>query len=177
MRRILSLFLMLCLACTYHLAGADAVVTPSEPDPDAQGWIAAQNADGSEGRIYGDLETLIGLCGEGEIFVQAKKAVKISEIDARQLIGVEFAPDPDVFQNGEFRARITTESPDAAEDLSALEDIDLSGFDTSKVTDMDYMFFLCTGIGVDDVRHFDTSKVVEHKNFMSQGNWQSLFEN
>lgn len=128
MRRILSLFLMLCLACTYHLAGADAVVTPSEPDPDAQGWIAAQNADGSEGRIYGDLETLIGLRGEGEIFVQAKKAVKISEIDARQLIGVEFAPDPDVFQNGEFRARITTESPDAAEDLSALEDIDLSPY-------------------------------------------------
>ena len=140
MRRILSLFLMLCLACTYHLAGADAVVTPSEPDPDAQGWIAAQNADGSEGRIYGDLETLIGLCGEGEIFVQAKKAVKIPEIDARQLIGVEFAPDPDVFQNGEFRARITTESPDAAEDLSELEE-DFDDDEDDDDDDDDDFFF------------------------------------
>ena len=45
---------------------------------------------------------------------------------------------------------------------SSLTFLDLSGFDTSKVTNMDYMFGNCTSLISLDVSNFDTSKVMNN---------------
>ena len=47
-------------------------------------------------------------------------------------------------------------SLDGCHDLTSL---DVSSFDTSNVTDMNNMFFLCSALTSLDVSHFDTSKV------------------
>ena len=45
------------------------------------------------------------------------------------------------------------------QNLTALEEIDLSSFDTSNVTDMSYMFNYCTKLKQLDLSNFDTSNV------------------
>ena len=44
---------------------------------------------------------------------------------------------------------------------SLLESIDLSNFNTSKVTDMGYMFYYCSSLKSIDLSNFDTSKVTD----------------
>ena len=44
---------------------------------------------------------------------------------------------------------------------SSLESIDLSNFNTSKVTDMGYMFYYCSSLKSIDLSNFDTSKVTD----------------
>ena len=43
------------------------------------------------------------------------------------------------------------------------------------VENMGHMFRECSAVTVEDVRHFDTSKVTEHDTFMSGTGWESLF--
>lgn len=125
MRRFLSLLLIVCFICSGAPALAEGVVTPSEPDPSAQGWISLEDG----GRLYGDIEDLLmTLQGRGEIFVQEKRAAEIKDIAAPLLSEVEFLPDPDAFADGEYIVRVTYEDPDEAEDIAQIEDIDVSDF-------------------------------------------------
>ena len=48
-----------------------------------------------------------------------------------------------------------------------LSKLDVSGFDTSNVTDMSYMFHLCNKWLIVDVSGFDVSKVSHYYNFMN----------
>ncbi|MDY6280869.1 MAG: BspA family leucine-rich repeat surface protein, partial [Roseburia faecis] len=57
-------------------------------------------------------------------------------------------------------------------DLQSVETIDLSNFDTSKVTDMSHMFYYCSNLTSLDVSHFDTSKVTD-MNFMFGGGYHA----
>lgn len=122
MRRFWSLLLIVLLIC--GAIPAQGTVTPSEPDPSAQGWIDL----GPDGVHSGDLYDLIGIAQGGKIYVQARNAVEIEGIFPRLLEDVEFEPDPEVFTGGEHVVRITLEDPDEAEDISLIEDIDLAQY-------------------------------------------------
>lgn len=58
---------------------------------------------------------------------------------------------------------------------SRLEDLDVSGFDTANVTDMSLMFSGCPAVTIDDVAHFNTARVEYHEEFMDGTGWESLF--
>ena len=61
---------------------------------------------------------------------------------------------------------------------SRLSSLDVSGFDTSGVTDMTNMFNACTRLTGLDLSGFDTSKVTASDSFMPNSlgpNWRSLF--
>lgn len=47
------------------------------------------------------------------------------------------------------------------------ETLDVSHFDTSKVTDMSYMFWRCENLSSLDISHFDVSKVTDMKSMFS----------
>ena len=47
------------------------------------------------------------------------------------------------------------------ESCSSLTNLDLSSFDTSKVTNMDYMFSDCSNLTSLDLRSFDTLKTTD----------------
>ncbi|OEG14572.1 hypothetical protein BCR25_19240 [Enterococcus termitis] len=51
---------------------------------------------------------------------------------------------------------------------SALTELDVSGFDTSKVTDMRSMFYICSALTELDVSGFDTSKVTDMSNMFRE---------
>ncbi|MBQ2408699.1 MAG: BspA family leucine-rich repeat surface protein, partial [Bacilli bacterium] len=51
-----------------------------------------------------------------------------------------------------------------------LTQLDLSNFDTSKVTNMDYMFYYCTNLTQLDLSNFDTSKVTNMQSMFSYCN-------
>ncbi|MDO4741078.1 MAG: hypothetical protein Q4A66_10455 [Eubacteriales bacterium] len=128
MRKILSIILSLLVAFGASAAFGEAVVTPSEPLPAAQGWFAVPGPEGVETKTYGSLEELVVLRGAGEIFVLAEKPVEIEQIDARTLVDIVFLPDPEVFLSGEFRVRVTFEDPSEAEVAEDLEDIDFEPY-------------------------------------------------
>jgi len=46
----------------------------------------------------------------------------------------------------------------------SLTELDVSGLDTSKVTDMSYMFYRCGSLTELDVSGLDTSKVTDMRN-------------
>jgi len=108
-----------------------AVVTPSEPEApeaeqpteDGQAWIVVAGE-----KAFGDIEELIALGLSKEIYIREQRAVELEDIDARVLEGIVFLPDPEVFKGAKFVARLTLTSPDEAEDPSALEDVDLTGY-------------------------------------------------
>ena len=52
---------------------------------------------------------------------------------------------------------------------SALSDLDVSGFDTSKVTDMVGMFRYCPNLTGLDLSSFDFSRVQYYAEFMDEG--------
>lgn len=53
---------------------------------------------------------------------------------------------------------------------SLLTSLDVSGFNTSKVTDMSYMFFYCSSLKTLDLSSFNTSKVNSYSSFASMFN-------
>ena len=56
---------------------------------------------------------------------------------------------------------MNSNSSDLFRALSKIETIDLSGINTSKVTDMSFMFTDCVSLSSLDISHFDTSKVTD----------------
>ena len=59
---------------------------------------------------------------------------------------------------------MNSKSSDLFSALSKIETIDLSGINTSKVTDMSFMFSDCVSLSSLDISHFDTSKVTNLSN-------------
>ena len=49
---------------------------------------------------------------------------------------------------------------------SVITDLDLSSFNTEKVTNMSYMFHGCTSLRKLDIRNFDFTKVTSMGNFL-----------
>ena len=46
---------------------------------------------------------------------------------------------------------------------TALKKLDLTGFDTSNVTDMSYLFYDCASLTYLDLRSFDTTSLTEYR--------------
>lgn len=122
MRKLLSLLLLMTVLCLSALA----TVTPSEPDPRAQGWTELQGQ-----RVYGDLQDLLLLPEHGVLYVQTTKTVCLKDVDARILLQARFLPDPDAFWNQEV-VRVTSVDPSHADDLSAIPPVDLAPYEDEE---------------------------------------------
>ena len=118
-----SLALLLVFSLLLAAVGVyaeDGTVTPSEPEPEPEGWYAQGND-----RVEGTLEELISaLDGDGAtIYLTVKKTVRLKNIQANLLANLAFEPDPDAFPDDAWRVRVTAERP-----ADGLEDIDLAAF-------------------------------------------------
>jgi len=96
--------------------------------------------------------------GTGPIYVNNKR---LNLVNNKHLLKLEQGTtawlDPEGLKNSMWASSCYS----MFNNCTSLTTLDLSNFDTSKVTNMSYMFYYCTSLTTLDVSNFDTSKVTD----------------